>query len=173
MTTQTPLPEYIVLCQVTLLGIWPLTLTTVIRVIYAAEPSYVASLRGPLSGPETAPVHGFRETLNYIDIFSRLSTCYFIYFAKDELKDQIGNYTAIFAAVLSIMASGPPPGIDLSVDIKESIISPVIALMVLSGVCVALRIVSKVQSKVNLQLEDYFILASVVCISLNRTTPSY
>lgn len=79
----------------------------------------------------------------------------------------------MFAALLSIMASGPPPGIDLSADIKESIVSPVIALMILSGVCVALRIVSKMQSKVYLQLDDYFILAALVCISLNLKTPSY
>ncbi|KAM6476690.1 hypothetical protein HDV62DRAFT_402613 [Trichoderma sp. SZMC 28011] len=60
------------------------------------------------------------------------------------------------------MSSGPPPGIDLYADIKESVISPVIALMVLSAICVALRIVAKFTTNVKLQLDDYFLFAALV-----------
>lgn len=60
------------------------------------------------------------------------------------------------------MSSGPPPGIDLYADIKNSVISPVIALMVLSAICVALRIVAKFTTNVKLQLDDYFLFAALV-----------
>ena len=64
------------------------------------------------------------------------------------------------------MSSGPPPGIDLNADIKQTVISPVIALMVLAGASVALRIVSKLSAKVSLQLDDYFIFVALVSVSL-------
>lgn len=61
------------------------------------------------------------------------------------------------------MSSGPPPGIDLNADIKGSVISPVIALVVLSTASVVLRVVSKLTSKLRLQVDDYFIFAALVC----------
>lgn len=64
------------------------------------------------------------------------------------------------------MSSGPPPGIDLNADIKQTVISPVIALMVLAAASVALRIVSKLSAKVSLQLDDYFIFVALVSVSL-------
>lgn len=64
------------------------------------------------------------------------------------------------------MSSGPPPGIDLYADIKHSVIAPVIALMVLSAACVALRIVAKFTTDVKLQLDDYFLFAALVSILL-------
>ncbi|KAL6818943.1 hypothetical protein GGI42DRAFT_359809 [Trichoderma sp. SZMC 28013] len=60
------------------------------------------------------------------------------------------------------MSLGPPPGIDLNADIKDSIISPVIALMVLSAVCVALRTVVKVDQDMKLRWDDYFLFAALV-----------
>lgn len=62
------------------------------------------------------------------------------------------------------MSSGPPPGLDLNADIKQTIISPVIALMILAGLSVALRITSNIASKGSLQLDDYFILVALVCV---------
>jgi hypothetical protein len=64
------------------------------------------------------------------------------------------------------MSSGPPPGIDLNADIKSTVISPVVALMVLSAACVALRIVAKYTTNVKLQLDDYFLFAALVGIRL-------
>ena len=64
------------------------------------------------------------------------------------------------------MSSGPPSGIDLNADIKQTVISPVIALMVLAAASVALRIVSKLSAKVSLQLDDYFIFVALVSVSL-------
>jgi hypothetical protein len=64
------------------------------------------------------------------------------------------------------MSSGPPPGIDLNADIKQTVISPVIALMILAAASVALRIVSKLSSKMTPQLDDYFILAALVSVFL-------
>lgn len=66
------------------------------------------------------------------------------------------------------MSSGPPPGIDLNADIKQTVISPVIALMVLAAASVALRIVSKLSAKVSPQLDDYFIFVALVSVSLER-----
>lgn len=65
----------------------------------------------------------------------------------------------------SIMTSGPPPGLDLNVDIKQTVISPVVALMILAGLSVALRIMSNLASKGSLQLDDYFILVALVCVA--------
>ena len=62
------------------------------------------------------------------------------------------------------MSSGPPPGIDLNADIRQTVISPVIALMILAGASVALRITSKLASKGSPQLDDYFILAALVIV---------
>lgn len=66
------------------------------------------------------------------------------------------------------MSSGPPPGIDINADIKGSVISPVIALMVLSAVSVALRTMAKVTQNVKLQLDDYFLFAALVSTLLKR-----
>lgn len=66
------------------------------------------------------------------------------------------------------MSLGPPPGIDLNADIKDSIISPVIALMVLSAVCVALRTVVKVDQDMKLRWDDYFLFAALVSTLLKR-----
>ncbi|RFU23554.1 hypothetical protein B7463_g12784, partial [Scytalidium lignicola] len=63
------------------------------------------------------------------------------------------------------MSSGPPPGIDLNADIKATVISPVIALMVISAAAVALRVVAKYTAKTDLQLDDYLILAALVVAS--------
>lgn len=63
------------------------------------------------------------------------------------------------------MSSGPPPGINLNADIKQTVISPVIALMVLSAASVALRIIAKLSMKAKLQLDDYFLFAALVCTS--------
>jgi hypothetical protein len=60
------------------------------------------------------------------------------------------------------MSSGPPPGLDLNADIKQTVISPVIALMVLAGISVALRIVSKLTAKTSPHLDDYLILVALV-----------
>ncbi|KAL7929769.1 hypothetical protein V8C35DRAFT_314744 [Trichoderma chlorosporum] len=60
------------------------------------------------------------------------------------------------------MSSGPPPGIDINADIKGSVISPVIALMILSAICVALRTVAKLTQGAKLQLDDYFLFAALV-----------
>jgi hypothetical protein len=62
------------------------------------------------------------------------------------------------------MSSGPPPGLDLNADIKQTVISPVIALMFLAGLSVALRITLTIASKRSLQLDDYFILMALVCV---------
>ncbi|KAL7943622.1 hypothetical protein V8C42DRAFT_358892 [Trichoderma barbatum] len=58
------------------------------------------------------------------------------------------------------MSSGPP-GIDLYADIKNTVIGPVIALMVLSATCVALRTVAKLTAHAKLQLDDYFLFAAL------------
>ncbi|RFU25224.1 hypothetical protein B7463_g11110, partial [Scytalidium lignicola] len=60
------------------------------------------------------------------------------------------------------MSSGPPPGIDLNADIRGQVIAPVIALMIIASFSVALRVVSKLTSKVSLQLDDYFIFAALI-----------
>ncbi|KAH8805115.1 hypothetical protein F5884DRAFT_440581 [Xylogone sp. PMI_703] len=60
------------------------------------------------------------------------------------------------------MSAGPPPGIDLYADIKGRVISPVIALMVISSASVALRLVSKYTAKADIQLDDYLIIAALV-----------
>ncbi|KAL7782516.1 hypothetical protein V8C37DRAFT_397865 [Trichoderma ceciliae] len=60
------------------------------------------------------------------------------------------------------MSSGPPPGINLNADIKQTVISSVIALMVLSAASVALRIVAKISVKAKLQLDDYFLFAALI-----------
>jgi hypothetical protein len=89
------------------------------------------------------------------------------YIEHTEEQKHFKNCRTSFAAVCSIMSSGPPPGIDLNADIKQTVISPVIALMVLSAASVALRIVSKLSAKITPQLDDYFILVALVRIPLD------
>lgn len=60
------------------------------------------------------------------------------------------------------MAAPPPPGLDLDVDIRSIIIRPVVTLMVLATISVALRIASRLTSKLQLQWDDYLILLALV-----------
>jgi len=60
------------------------------------------------------------------------------------------------------MAAPPPPGLDLDVDIRSIIIGPVVTLMVLATISVALRITSRLTSKLQLQWDDYLILLALV-----------
>lgn len=75
--------------------------------------------------------------------------------------------TAVHSEVHTIMSSGPPLGIDLNADIKNTVISPVIALMIIAAGSVALRVVARVSSKLALQIEDYFIFAALVGVSMD------
>ena len=59
----------------------------------------------------------------------------------------------------------PPPGIDPNADIKQTIIIPIIALVILATISVVLRIVSRLTVKVAPQLDDYLIYVALVCIS--------
>lgn len=77
-------------------------------------------------------------------------------------RNTVLSYSVSFTVACSIMSSGPPPGIDLYADIKHTVISPVIALMVLSGASVALRVVTKLSIKAKFQLDDYFLFAALV-----------
>lgn len=61
------------------------------------------------------------------------------------------------------MASGPPPGIDLSADRQWYIIGPVIALMALATTAVIVRICIRITAKLPLKIDDYLIIAALVC----------
>ncbi|KAL1967165.1 hypothetical protein VTN77DRAFT_3456 [Rasamsonia byssochlamydoides] len=60
------------------------------------------------------------------------------------------------------MASAPPPGIDLNDDISQTVIRPVVALLVLSITAVSLRITSRVISGQPLKWDDFFAVLAAV-----------
>ena len=64
-----------------------------------------------------------------------------------------------------IMATNPniPSEIDLEFDISSTVLSPILSMMVLAGLSVALRMTSTYSSMVSLQIDDYLILAALVC----------
>ena len=64
-----------------------------------------------------------------------------------------------------IMATNPniPSEIDLEFDISSTVLSPILSMMVLAGLSVALRMTSTYSAKGSLKIDDYLILAALVC----------
>jgi TRAP-type C4-dicarboxylate transport system permease small subunit len=60
------------------------------------------------------------------------------------------------------MASGPPPGLDLTADASGTVIGPVIALLVVSTIAVVLRITSRYIAGQQLLWDDYLAVLALI-----------